>query len=106
MLNRILEHTTNPKPEVGMGATIYFFSDRHAATVTRVSPSGKTIELQEDLATRTDSNGFSEMQSYTFERNPGGRRYVARLRKNGTFKTSTGEGVSLGKRSEYYDFSF
>ena len=106
MLNRILEHTKNPKPEVGMGATIYFYTDRHAATVTKVSPSGKTIELQEDKAVRVDDHGMSESQSYTFERNPNGRVYTARLRQNGTFKTSTGQGVSLGSRSEYYDFSF
>jgi hypothetical protein len=106
MLNRILEHSKNPKAEVGMGATVYFHSDRHAATVTKVSPSGKTIELQEDRAVRTDKNGMSESQSYTFERNPNGRVYVARLRANGTFKTSNGEGVTLGTRSEYYDFSF
>jgi hypothetical protein len=106
MLNRILEHVKNPKPEVGMGATIYYHSDRHAATVTKVSPSGKTIELQEDTAKRVDRHGMSEMQDYTFERNPNGRTYTARLRANGTFKTSTGQGVSLGSRSEYYDFSF
>lgn len=106
MLNRILENTKNPKPEVGMGATIYFWTDRRAATVTKVSPSGKTIELQEDKATRTDNNGMSEMQRYTFERDPNGGIHLARLRKNGTWKTATGNGVTLGNRSEYYDFSF
>src|SRR5678809_718969 len=35
-------------PRVGDGATLCLWSDRHAATVVYVSPSFKTIRIQED----------------------------------------------------------
>lgn len=107
VMNRILEHTTNPPLTIGMGATIYFYSDRIPATLIKASPSGKTLWLREDEARRTDTNGMSEAQTYTFHPNPTGRVFKATLRKNGTYKTSKGnEGVSLGRRSRYHDYSF
>ena len=105
LMNRIGEHTKSPAPEVGMGATLYFYSDRTAATVIRVSDSGKTVWLREDKAIRTDGLGMTDAQSYRFEPNPNGREFRARLRKNGTWRTG-GTGVSLGARSAYHDFSF
>lgn len=107
LMNRIGEHTTNPKPEVGMGATIFHYSDRSAATVVKVSASGKTVWLTADTATRTDNNGMSESQSYTFTPNPDGVSFKASLRKNGTWKlANNGAGVALGRRSAYHDYSF
>jgi len=38
------------KPTVGGGATVCHYSDRTACTVTRVSSSGKTVWMQEDIA--------------------------------------------------------
>jgi len=67
-------------PKVGDGATLQCWSDRHACTVIAVSESGKRITLQEDTATRTDNNGRSECQSYTFARNPSGKTHVVILR--------------------------
>ena len=96
-------------PEVGMGATEYLFSDREPYTITSVSPSGKTIILQRDKYTRTDDNGMSEMQHYTYERDPKGALRMATLRKDGHYrmKGSQSHGtVIVGYRERYYDFSY
>lgn len=106
LINRLEEHVTSPTPVVGMGATVMFYSDRTAATVTKVSTSGKTCWLTEDNAERVDTNGMSEAQSYRFTPNPDGRVWRASLRKNGTWKTSNNDGVALGRRDAYHDYSF
>ncbi len=94
-------------PEVGMGATICYWSDRHAATIIQVTRNGKRIVLQEDIAIRTDSNGMSEMQTYQFERDPNGALHIATKRKDGSYRITGGKTrVSIGNRSEYYDYSF
>lgn len=115
-----------PEPEVGMGATILMWTDRHAATVAEIvyrSYATLVIAVQEDTARRTDTNGMSECQSYSYEPNPRGRIHYFRRRKNGTWQEVTrdrmtpgrvrylvveggGSGLRLGERSEYHDFSF
>jgi hypothetical protein len=101
---------TKIKPEVGMGATIGYHSDRHAATIVEVI-NGKTVVVQQDTATRTDTNGYSESQKYTFGPCPTAPRKTFTLRNNGrwvekgTAKQHTPYLV-IGHRSEYYDFSF
>ena len=94
-----------PAPTVGMGATILSWSDRSPATVVEVSASGKTIKLQEDTATRTDTNGMSECQDYAFAPDPSAPLQVARLTSKG-WKIVGGSRVRLGERSRYHDFSF
>lgn len=91
-------------PTVGMGATHLMYSDRAAYTVIAVSASGKTVTVQRDKATRTDMNGMSECQTYTFEPDPQGSTYVLRLTKRGW--AHKGSRFALGYRSEYHDFSF
>lgn len=55
-------------PSVGDGATLHYPSDCYPFTVIGRTPSGKTIQVQADKATRTDSNGpFSESQTYAYE---------------------------------------
>ena len=49
IINRVQEHSLSPEPRVGMGATIYMWSDRLAATITAIK--GKTITLTEDDVT-------------------------------------------------------
>lgn len=39
------------RPEVGLGATLIMHSDRHAYTITRISPSGKTFWMRQDAVT-------------------------------------------------------
>lgn len=93
------------QPLVGMGATISHWSDRTACTVIEVS--GKRITLQEDLDTRTDNNGMSESQSYSYAPDPNGRIFHATLRKDGVYRISKStEIVTLGVRRKYHDYSF
>lgn len=107
-------HRYRIRPAVGMGVTMYGWSDRHSGTIVHVSDNLKEIMVQTDHAVRTDSNGMSECQQYKFFRQPGRRdgadaRYT--LRKNGRWVLAgtdlhKGQALSLGSRDEYYDFSF
>jgi hypothetical protein len=105
LMNRVAEHSLQPKPEVGMGATIYLWSDRLAGSVIRVTKSGKTAWIQEDRTQRTDKNGQSEVQDYTFTADPDGRIFRATLRKDGTWRAGS-NGVTFGRRDAYRDPSF
>jgi hypothetical protein len=89
-------------PEVGMGATVLLWTDRHAGTITKVTP--KSFTLVEDKATRIDGNGMSDAQAYSYEPNPNGRTWIFRLTSKGW--RSKGTAVALGVRREYYDYSF
>lgn len=94
-------------PVVGMGATIQHWSDRTPATVITVSPSSKKIVLQEDKATRTDQNGMSEVQEYSYQTDSDGTLYTATLRDDGTYRIKGSKQlVSLGNRRKYHDYSF
>lgn len=95
------------EPNIGMGATIYHWSDRTPVTVIRISPSLKQIVLQEDKAIRTDNNGMSEWQSYNYECDPNGELYFATLRKDGKYRiTGSTRLVGLGERHKYHSYSF
>jgi hypothetical protein len=100
LINRISEHVKMPTPKPGDGVTIYMWSDRHAGTVTRVSPSGKTVWFTEDRVTAWEGD-----YGTAFETVPGATERVARLRKNGTWK-SDGNGITFGARNAYRDPSF
>jgi hypothetical protein len=101
LMNRISEHSLSPTPEIGMGATVYMWSDRFPATVTAISDSGKTITLTEDRVTKWENYYGTEFAPGT------GSTWTARKTKNGTWKTlRAGEGVTLGRRSAYRDPSF
>lgn len=100
---------TLPKPNftIGDGATLVMWTDRHACTIIDIRKNGRVIVIQEDTAIRTDKNGMSESQGYTFERNPEGRTWEATLRKDGTYKVKGSQtGVLVGRRSHYHDYSF
>jgi len=92
------------KPEVGMGATELCYTDRHAFTIIAVSASGKTITVQRDNATRADSHGMSDCQSYTYSADPNGAIYELRLTKKGY--AHKGTPFTIGCRREHYDYSF
>lgn len=106
--DRPCDFCSQPKPEVGMGVTYSCHTDRHAATIIEVSKSGKTIKVQDDIATRTDKNGMSECQTYSYKPNPEGKVM--------TFKATTRRGrkawrngvyhASVGHRRAYHDFSY
>jgi hypothetical protein len=105
-----------------MGATRLLWSDRCAGTITFVEKiRGVTyITVQDDTVTRTDKNGMSESQSYQYEPNFNGATFFFKKHpktgfwKQCTFNINTkrynqvrqGNGLKIGVREEYYDFSF
>jgi len=111
-----------PAPYVGMGATMLQWTDRHAATITKVFKHGKTtyVIVTRDTATRTDKNGMSESQEYTYSSNLNGTEHIFKKNpKTGFWKEvrfnnatkryvqmSHGTGLKIGVRDEYYDYSF
>lgn len=103
LINHVATTAKGPIPEVGMGATICGWSDRHAGTIIKVTP--KTVTVQQDIATRVDKNGMSESQQYTYKPNPDGATTTYRLTKHGFYRFK-GTGVVIGLRDEFYDFSF
>ena len=101
----------NVIPAIGMGATIYHWSDRTACTIIAISKSGSKITVQEDTATRTDNLGMSESQAYEYAPNPEGATHIFSFRENGAWvkvgspmKGSTG--LAVGTRRQYFDYSF
>lgn len=110
IVNMVQQDSKQPKPEVGMGATMLCWTDRHACTVVEVK-SPCCIVVQQDDATRTDKNGMSDCQTFEYKCNPDGRLMTVTLRRNGrwvrqgdTMKGGTSFG--LGYRDEHFDFSF
>jgi hypothetical protein len=113
--NRLMENTVSSEPQIGMGATMTSFSDRHAGTV--ISWDGKIVGVQRDTVKRIDKNGMGDNQDYEYSPNPDGAidyykmnklGYWVKLWKNpktGRFNKSSG-GLILGVRDEYFDFSF
>lgn len=124
LTNRIYEASVinAPAVEVGMGATICMYSDRHAGTIIEVvkNKSATIIKVQRDKATRTDGNGFSESQTYDYAANPNGRITIFKqsapntqwveMRVNENTgrlnKVAGGAGLGIGYRNEHYDFCY
>jgi len=122
LTNHIYSRMTKgqPEPAVGMGATILCWTDRHAATITKVWRSSKKgplyLIVKEDKATRTDTNGMSESQQYSYEPDPRGQEHYYRQRKDGSWQSmrfngaryvvAEGNGLRIGERDHYHDFSF
>lgn len=92
-------------PAVGLGATVHSGGDRRAYTVIAVSKSGRKVTLRRDKATRTDSKGMSESQSWWYEPNPEGETRIAYRQQDGSYRVEN-HLVTFGKRDEYYDFPF
>lgn len=110
MTNLLYAQGGHPEPEVGMGATILLFSDRHAATIVEVSDDKRSITVQRDWAHRTDKGGFSETQEYRYEFCPANPCQEFTLRANGRYvlkgeNLRQGRTLLIGKRDEYYDFT-
>lgn len=116
LINRIMETSTDPEPEVGMGATICMWSDRQACTISEViryksGPKAgqvKAVKTRADRAIRTDNNGMSESQSYRYEPIPDAPEATWTLRKDGSFRKQgcTYTTLAIGFREAYYDYSF
>jgi hypothetical protein len=121
LTNHILSRATRgqPEPTVGMGATILSWTDRHGATIIEVgSYRGRMLlTVREDKATRTDTNGMSECQSYRFDPDEKGTTYRFLLDKKGmwrqvvlnmetgNFVYTDGSGLRIGDRSTYHNYN-
>lgn len=110
-------HLTPANVKVGDGVTVRLWSDRHAATVIKVTKC--SITVQQDKAT-LDPNfkpewivgGFAghctnqDEQTYTYERDPNGSIYTFRWsKKYGTYGTPGNLRLMKG-RHEFYDYNF
>ena len=91
------------QPKVGMGATVLCWTDRHAGTIVKITPT--QIHIQEDTVKRTDRNGVSECQTYEYSSNPQGKIHVFRKTKTG-YRNNAGNALCIGERDSYYDYSF
>jgi hypothetical protein len=106
LINYLMAIPRQIHPEIGMGATILMWSDRHACTIRWISESGKTIDVSRDIAHRVDDRGMSDNQDYTYETTDDTGRIQFRLQKDGTWRNKQGECLSIGYRREHYDYSF
>lgn len=106
LINRLTENQKSEDIKVGMGATIYMYSDRVACTVIEIKSKCSAI-IQRDFAQRTDKFGaYSENQEYMYSKNENGKKYEIYCR-NGIWKVKgSKEKVVIGKRDEYYDYTF
>jgi hypothetical protein len=114
VVNYLSAHQVGPTPEVGMGATMLGWSDRHAGTV--IGWDGKILTVQRDHARRCDKLGMTDAQDYTYEADPKGSVTYFKLDRTGKWRSCSksekgrwilGEtGLRLGVRDEYYDFTF
>ena len=113
--NHLMSTSNNPvKPEVGMGVTAIYYTDRRPYTIIEIV-SDREIKIQADRVIRTDSNGMSDCQSYRFESNPEGEIRGLKLktsskRPNGIW-VEKGSSINstrylIGTRKNYFDFSF
>lgn len=91
-------------PSVGLGATLLYWTDTHAYTITRVSSSGKTFWMKRDKAVRIDGNRMSDSQQYRYEAQPDMPEERVRMTKRGWM--CRGQFVRVGYRDEYYDYTF
>ncbi len=103
LFNALMSGTEQPEPVVGMGATITRWTDRSAGTIIKVTKA--TITVREDIATRVDTNGMSEVQEYLYATDPEGRTYTFRKTKRG-WRCPEGHGLGIGYRKAYHDHSF
>jgi hypothetical protein len=112
LINHVMSFAASgkPAPVVGMGATVLMWTDRHAATIVEVSANGKRVGIREDIATRTDANGMSESQTYSYAPNEAAAVEYYSLRKNGRYvrvgSSINGTGLLIGDRRQYRDFGF
>jgi hypothetical protein len=97
-------------PKVGTKATYSVGSDRYACDVIKVSKGGHKIVVQFASATRTDTNGQSESQTWECVPNPKGQTRVAHLCNIGTqHECYIHDGcayISLGGYGHYQDPHF
>jgi hypothetical protein len=91
-------------PKVGDAATWSPYNDCYPCTVIDVSPSGKTVLVQEDHYFVV-SGKWPDLK-YSYTRNPEGRVHRVTLRRNGHYRPSDGAYVTFGVRDRWENPSF
>lgn len=111
------KHLTPANAKVGEGATVVFWSDRHAGTIVKVTKA--SITIQRDKAT-LDPNfkpewivgGFAghctnqDEQSYSYERDENGQTYTIRWSKKYNRYGQPDNIRAIKGRYEFYDYNF
>jgi hypothetical protein len=107
-------------PNIGDGATILSWTDRHPATVIDIEEKGRYVYVttQDDNYHRVDKNGMSDAQTYLYSPNPEGAIRHWRINQRGetdrvSINPETGRwnkwgsgGIYFGRREKFHDFSF
>lgn len=126
VMNNIFSRATigQPKPVVGMGATLLGWTDCNAATITKVTEyCGKVyryeIEVTEDKSTVISGSTQDGSADYAYETRPDGYPMtyafaiktgewvkVARNPDTGRLIKTGGNGLRIGERDTYRDPSF
>lgn len=118
-VNKLMSSSKIQEVKVGDGATLLLYSDRNPCTVTKVDEKKNytLVEVQEDSYKRTDSNGMSDSQEYTYSQNPNGRTYLFQIKNNVAqevvlnpetkrLNKANSAKIYFGKREKYHDFTF
>lgn len=113
-VNSLMGNSKDTTPEVGKGATIMLWTDRHAYEVMKVSEDKTKATIQRYEAERTDDNGMSDSQQYKYEK-------LGRIKKEIAFqwgkwrhiqRDENGKivrnpiNIMFGVKHEYHDYSF
>lgn len=109
--NRLMERSKMPEPQVGMGVTEFFYSDRHPYEIIEVIDSRHIVVRALDYK-RVDDNGMSDCQDYEYYSNPANHTKKLFLTKQGQWRERYGDRrlgcntFGIGFACKYYDYSF
>ncbi len=124
LMNHLASRATKgqPKAEVGMGATLLMWTDRHAATIIDVEgdglSAGTILTVQEDHAKIVSGSAMDGSAEYEYSPNPEGYKKYFRLsakgfwdciyrnEQTGRWNKSSSGGLAIGYRREYRDPCF
>jgi hypothetical protein len=107
--NRIAERI-NIKPEIGMGVTEYWWSDREPYEIIAIKDDRHITVRRLDYK-RIDNNGISEMQEYEYYSNDKNDTHELFLTKQGVWRERIGRSLGpnkfgIGRAERYYDPTF
>ena len=120
LINRVSENYGQKEyadVKIGEGVTEFLYSDRKPYSVVEKMDKG-VLRITQDTATRTDTKGMSDTQSYDYETNwdeegillkkgrDGSWSMVVINQETGRFKKVNYGKFSIGSREKYHDFSF
>lgn len=115
LVNHVMTESRQPKPEVGMPATICGWSDRYPATVALVQGPFVAVRACDYRGEPGHDNAYTESQRYIYEENPNGSISWFKLEadghytphrlnvETGRFIKQKGGGLILGRREAYRD---